>query len=207
MIEARKSGTLPLLDRPGRADDGSGASRRRRPPGRVVGREGRDLREQAGPAAGAARAIAAPGEAQEDWQIFVTSALALGATLDYPSSATFAPTSRRRWRGIRRTRVSPTLAFARPVSAQHWLQASNPSERWKWDFIPGSAAGQVRRPSRLVVATRGDPDERSQIEPRITRFQRSFRRLLRLHSRMSDPKSSWPGRSDFTKAYCILIFM
>ena len=27
------------------------------------------------------------------------------------------------------------VAFARPVSARHWLQASNPSERWKWDFM------------------------------------------------------------------------
>ncbi len=27
------------------------------------------------------------------------------------------------------------LAFATPVTARHWLQASNPSERWKWDFM------------------------------------------------------------------------
>ena len=27
------------------------------------------------------------------------------------------------------------VTFARPVSARHWLQASNPSERWKWDFM------------------------------------------------------------------------
>jgi len=27
------------------------------------------------------------------------------------------------------------VAFSRPVSARHWLQASNPSERWKWDFM------------------------------------------------------------------------
>ena len=27
------------------------------------------------------------------------------------------------------------LAFARPIAARHWLQASNPSERWKWDFM------------------------------------------------------------------------
>ena len=27
------------------------------------------------------------------------------------------------------------LPFARPVSAKHWLQASNPSERWKWDVM------------------------------------------------------------------------
>ena len=25
--------------------------------------------------------------------------------------------------------------FARAVSARNWLQASNPSERWKWDFM------------------------------------------------------------------------
>jgi hypothetical protein len=25
--------------------------------------------------------------------------------------------------------------FSRPVPARHWLQASNPSERWKWDFM------------------------------------------------------------------------
>ena len=23
----------------------------------------------------------------------------------------------------------------RPTSARNWLQASNPSERWKWDFM------------------------------------------------------------------------
>ena len=27
------------------------------------------------------------------------------------------------------------LAFTRPVPARNWLQASNPSERWKWDFM------------------------------------------------------------------------
>jgi hypothetical protein len=27
------------------------------------------------------------------------------------------------------------LAYGAPVPARHWLQASNPSERWKWDFM------------------------------------------------------------------------
>jgi hypothetical protein len=27
------------------------------------------------------------------------------------------------------------LSFAKPLAARHWLQASNPSERWKWDFM------------------------------------------------------------------------
>jgi hypothetical protein len=25
--------------------------------------------------------------------------------------------------------------FSRPVAARTWLQMSNPSERWKWDFL------------------------------------------------------------------------
>ena len=27
------------------------------------------------------------------------------------------------------------MKFARPVSQRSWLQTSNPSERWKWDFM------------------------------------------------------------------------
>ena len=27
------------------------------------------------------------------------------------------------------------FTFARPMSARSWLQASNPSERWKWDVM------------------------------------------------------------------------
>jgi hypothetical protein len=27
------------------------------------------------------------------------------------------------------------LSFARPLAARNWLQASNPSERWKWDVM------------------------------------------------------------------------
>ena len=29
----------------------------------------------------------------------------------------------------------PGLAFERPMSARTWLEASNPSERWKWEFL------------------------------------------------------------------------
>ena len=27
------------------------------------------------------------------------------------------------------------MVFTRPMPARNWLQASNPSERWKWDFM------------------------------------------------------------------------
>jgi anaerobic selenocysteine-containing dehydrogenase len=89
---------------------------------------------------GAARVIAPPADAQEDWQVFVNVGLALGAGVTYTSSAAIradlaaafaggAPEVRERYASL------AGLSFARPVPAKHWLQASNPSERWKWDFM------------------------------------------------------------------------
>jgi NADH-quinone oxidoreductase subunit G len=82
----------------------------------------------------ASRAIAPPGDAREDWQILVGVARALGLSIAYSSSA-----------DVRRAVASASpgtayegvdrLVFTRPVAASHWLQASNPSERWKWDFM------------------------------------------------------------------------
>ena len=84
---------------------------------------------------GASRAIVAPGEAQEDWQVFVNVALALGVSLTYTSSAAVRAELAAAFEGNERYAGLAGLAFARPVSARTWLQASNPSERWKWDFM------------------------------------------------------------------------
>jgi hypothetical protein len=40
-----------------------------------------------------------------------------------------------RFAGVKELDGIATLRFGRPLAAQHWLQASNPSERWKWDFM------------------------------------------------------------------------
>jgi NADH-quinone oxidoreductase subunit G len=90
----------------------------------------KDGRVQAG-----ARAITPPGDAQEDWQIFVNVGLALGASLSYASSQEIRAEIARTLSGNERYAGLATLAFARPIPARHWLQASNPSERWKWDFM------------------------------------------------------------------------
>jgi hypothetical protein len=37
--------------------------------------------------------------------------------------------------GIKELEGITALAFARPMNARTWLEASNPSERWKWDFM------------------------------------------------------------------------
>ena len=83
----------------------------------------------------AARAITPPGDAQEDWQIFVNVGLALGAPLTYASSQEVRAEVARALANHERYAGLASLAFARPVPAKHWLQASNPSERWKWDFM------------------------------------------------------------------------
>ena len=135
VIEARRSGRLPLLVVQGvlmtalaQAADVvlPGASWVEKD-GAFVNGEGR--------LQAASRAIASPGEAQEDWQVLVNVGVALGTTLAYTSSAAVrsdlavALTGNERYAGL------AGLAFARPVSARHWLQASNPSERWKWDVM------------------------------------------------------------------------
>ncbi|CAN5731884.1 hypothetical protein BH18ACI5_BH18ACI5_28320 [soil metagenome] len=84
---------------------------------------------------GASRAIAAPGDAQEDWQIFVNIGQALGAPLSYTNRSAVRGDVAGALAGNPRYEGLANLAFSRPVSARTWLQASNPSERWKWDFM------------------------------------------------------------------------
>jgi NADH-quinone oxidoreductase subunit G len=78
------------------------------------------------------RAIAPPGEAREDAQILVGVARSLGLTMAYRDGADI----RRAIAGLGGAYAgAETIAFSRPTTAKNWLQASNPSERWKWDFM------------------------------------------------------------------------
>jgi NADH-quinone oxidoreductase subunit G len=83
----------------------------------------------------ASRVIPPPGDALDDCAIIMRVADALGKPLGYVSAADI------------RADIAATLpeeagmgaiaeaAFVRPVMARNWLQASNPMERWKWDFM------------------------------------------------------------------------
>ena len=84
---------------------------------------------------GTARAIPAPGEAVEDWRILVNLGRALGLSLDYASDAQVRADMARQFAHVPGLEGVTGLTFARPISARTWLQASNPSERWKWDFM------------------------------------------------------------------------
>jgi len=83
----------------------------------------------------AARALAPPGEALEDWQILANLAAALGLRFEYASAAHVRADIQRVFGDRAELAGLTALAFGRPMAARHWLEASNPSERWKWDFL------------------------------------------------------------------------
>ena len=75
-----------------------------------------------------------PGEAREDWQILANIAASLGLTMPYQNSDDVRKALSEALPGSKYAEAH-SIAFARQVSAANWLQASNPSERWKWDFM------------------------------------------------------------------------
>jgi predicted molibdopterin-dependent oxidoreductase YjgC len=135
IVDARLSGTLPLLIVQGvlittlaRAADFvlPGAS--------SLEKEASYSNDQ-GRLQGTSRAIPTPGEALEDWQILVRLGAALGLALDYATDGDVRADIASRYAETAGLRGLSSLSFARPVAASTWLQASNPSERWKWDFM------------------------------------------------------------------------
>jgi predicted molibdopterin-dependent oxidoreductase YjgC len=82
----------------------------------------------------ASRTIAPPGEAREDWQILANLGRALGLPLTYQGSVDVRRAIAAAMPGSPYAEAE-RLGFARPIPARTWLQASNPSERWKWDYM------------------------------------------------------------------------
>ncbi|HET9262223.1 MAG TPA: molybdopterin-dependent oxidoreductase [Vicinamibacterales bacterium] len=135
IIEAKRSGTLAHLIVQGvLLTDLALAADVVLPGAAWIEKEAAYVNEQ-GRLQGAARVIPPPGDAQEDWQILVNLGLALGAGISYPGSSQIRAELAAGMAGNETYAGITTLDFARPVPARTWLQASNPSERWKWDFM------------------------------------------------------------------------
>jgi predicted molibdopterin-dependent oxidoreductase YjgC len=83
----------------------------------------------------ASRVIPPPGDAVEDWQILTKLGVVFGNAVSYTSSAAIREAIARALAAVPGYAALASVAFSRPVSARSWLQASNPSERWKWDFM------------------------------------------------------------------------
>jgi NADH-quinone oxidoreductase subunit G len=135
ILEARANGRLPLLVVQGvLLTDLARAADFVLPGASYVEKEASYTNDK-GYLQGTGRAIEPPGEALEDWQILVNLSSALDVRLDYTSAAHVRSDIAVRYPNVPALSGITTLAFARPTSATNWLQASNPSERWKWDFM------------------------------------------------------------------------
>jgi NADH-quinone oxidoreductase subunit G len=134
LVDARRSGAVPLLIVQGVVMSELARAADFVLPGAAFVEKDAIYTNADGRVQAASRAIAPPGEAREDWQILVGIGRALGLTLPYESAndvrrAVAAGAPRPAYADVDK------MVFTRPVAASHWLQASNPSERWKWDFM------------------------------------------------------------------------
>jgi NADH-quinone oxidoreductase subunit G len=134
IIAARQSGTLPLLIVEGVVLSELAAAADFVLPGAAYVEKDAIYTNQTGHVQAASRATAPPGDAMDDWQILVNVGRLLGLTLPYDSSHDVRRAVAAAGAGTPYANADQ-LVFARPVSARNWLEASNPSERWKWDFM------------------------------------------------------------------------
>jgi NADH-quinone oxidoreductase subunit G len=83
----------------------------------------------------ASRVIQPPGDAVEDWQILTKLGVVFGANVSYTSTQAIRESIAQTLGATPGYSALASIAFSRPMSAKEWLKASNPSERWKWDFM------------------------------------------------------------------------
>jgi NADH-quinone oxidoreductase subunit G len=133
IVSARRSGSLPLLVVQGVVMSELAAAADIVLPGAAWVEKDAIYTNDQGSVQGASRAIAPPGEAMEDWQILATLGRLLGLSIPYQT----ADDVRRAIAGALPAVYAEAdkVPFTRPIPARNWLQASNPSERWKWDFL------------------------------------------------------------------------
>jgi len=133
IVAARESGRLPLLIVQGVVQSELTAAADFVLPGSTSFEKDGSYTNDQGMVQGAAAVIAAPGDAQDDCLILANFAMLFGASLSTPERARTEIAAELIHLGT--YGVLQQMMFGRPVPARTWLQASNPSERWKWDFL------------------------------------------------------------------------
>ena len=134
VVTARRSGKLPLLIVQGVVTTDLTTAADIVLPGAAWVEKDAIYTNEQGLVQASSKVINPPGEAREDWQILANVASMLGLTMPYQSSDDVRKALSAALPGSKYSEAH-TIAFARPISASNWLQASNPSERWKWDFL------------------------------------------------------------------------
>jgi NADH-quinone oxidoreductase subunit G len=83
----------------------------------------------------ASKVLNPPGEAVDDWQILTSVAASLGLPFTYASSQQVRADIATAMANVPTYAGLGGVIFNRPLPLRHWLQASNPMERWKWNVM------------------------------------------------------------------------
>ena len=134
LIESRRSGALPLLIVQGVLMTPLAAAADFVLPGATYVEKDALYTNDQGRVQAASLTVMPPGEAREDWEILASLGRSLGLSVPYKTSNDVRQALAAALPGTPYADVDK-LVFTRPISARNWLQASNPSERWKWDFM------------------------------------------------------------------------
>jgi anaerobic selenocysteine-containing dehydrogenase len=135
IVDARTRGTLPLLIVQGVLLTSLARTADFVLPGASSVEKEASYTNDQGRLQAATRVLPLAGDAAEDWQILVNLGRALGVAFDYADSGRVRADIAARFAGVKTFEGIVDLTFGTAKTARHWLQASNPSERWKWDFM------------------------------------------------------------------------
>lgn len=135
LVEARKAGRVPVIVYQGVLQTELAKVADVVLPGAAWVEKDATYTNDQGMVQAASKAINAPGEAVEDWQILTSVAAALGLPYTYTTSQQVRADVARFLVNRPEYATLTETVFNRAVSAEHWLKASNPMERWKWDAM------------------------------------------------------------------------
>ncbi len=135
VAEARKAGRLGVLIYQGvQATEIAKAADVVLPGAAWVEKDATYMNEQ-GRLQAASKVMNPPGESVEDWQVLTGVASALGLPLSYTTSQDVRRAMAAAMANTPGFEQLASQTFKRPLPLKHWLQASNPMERWKWNAM------------------------------------------------------------------------
>jgi len=133
LLEARKAGRLPVIIYQGVLATELSKVADVVLPGSAWVEKNATYTNDKGVVQAASRAINPPGDAVDDWQILTSVAAALGLPYTYTTSQQVRADVGEALQGDQAYAGLAGQTFNRPMEAQHWLKASNPMERMKWN--------------------------------------------------------------------------
>jgi NADH-quinone oxidoreductase subunit G len=135
ILDARRRGTLPLLIVHGVLLTDLARAADIVLPGRTSFEKDACYVNDTGLVQAASRVLPPPGDAMEDWETIANVAVSVGVPLSYAGAAQVRIEMAAAMTHHPAYARAAAPAFRQPVTIRHWLQASNPSEREKWDAL------------------------------------------------------------------------